>query len=123
MSSINDQIKEKSAELKLLNKKKSIIAKLKKSKTIVCVGNFYNKGCGTRLQIKNLTYIQTHWYESPWGCTGGDTWHESEANFICPKCKARNRPCKYYDWKLIEDDKFSLIKYKFKNLEKEHKKD
>jgi hypothetical protein len=37
-------------------------------------------------QIRSLTYIQTHWYETPYGCTGGDLWREGEGQFDCPKC-------------------------------------
>ncbi len=34
--------------------------------------------CDQRTQLGSLIYIQTHWYEEPHGCTGGDWWHEGE---------------------------------------------
>jgi hypothetical protein len=107
-------IAKKKAELQDLELKQDTCDKLSSSRVIECRGTFYQKGCGEKLPIKDLTYIQTHWYESPWGCTGGDSWHEGEANFVCPKCGARNRPCMYKEWDLIKDNKFSLIKSKFK---------
>lgn len=49
------------------------------------------KGCGELTSIKDLTYIQTHWYVEPYSCTGGDYWRPGEGAFICPKCGHRNR--------------------------------
>jgi len=50
-------------------------------------------------EIKELTYIQTHWYEEPYSCNGGCLWHAGEGNFICPNCGHRNR---LYNRKEIE---------------------
>lgn len=49
-----------------------------------------HKGC-TGCKLADLIVIQTNWYESPHGCTGGDTWHEGEINVVCPKCSTRYR--------------------------------
>jgi len=58
---------------------------------IRCMSSVLGEGCGKRTQIRKLEYIQTHWYESPYGCNGGDLWHEDEGQFDCPKCGVRNR--------------------------------
>lgn len=63
------------------------------------------KGCGELHPISTLEYIQTHWYVSPHGCTGGDYWKESEGQWICPSCGHRNR---LYASPEIEDLKSSF---------------
>ena len=60
-------------------------------KFVTCTNNCYGKGCGKRTQIRNLIYIQTHWYTAPHGCNGGDYWNAGEGQFDCPKCGHRNR--------------------------------
>jgi len=115
------EIEKKVKKLTTLKRKQSLISRLKKSNHITCIGNI-KKGCGSLLKIKELTYIQTHWYEYPWGCTGGDRWWEGEANFICPNCGIRNRPFFFKEWELLKDYKFSLIKHKFKNHIDEYEK-
>ena len=66
---------------------------LKLDKTVVtCETNArHGAGCGRKYFIKNIPYIQTHWYETPIGCSDGDTWHAGEGQFECPHCKHRNR--------------------------------
>lgn len=49
------------------------------------------KGCGAYTSIKDLVYIQTHWYTPPYGCTGGDYWSQGEGKWICPECQHVNR--------------------------------
>jgi hypothetical protein len=39
--------------------------RVRSNKTFKCV-------CGAMHKIKDCVGIQEHWYESPWGCTGGD---------------------------------------------------
>ena len=41
--------------------------------------------------IGKLAVIQTHWYESPYSCTGGDNWYEGELQYVCPTNNVRNR--------------------------------
>lgn len=48
-------------------------------------------GCGKRTRVSSITYIQTYWYERPYGCTGGDRWHEGEGQWDCPKCDHNHR--------------------------------
>lgn len=49
------------------------------------------KGCKAWYAIKDLVYIQTHWYTEPNGCTGGDYWNQGEGQWVCPGCGHRNR--------------------------------
>lgn len=81
---------------------------------ITCKGIGRTKGCGARLQIRKLTYIQTYWYEPPYGCTGGDFWHPGEGQFDCPKCGLRNR--------LIDErERYSEMMRSFENVVHEKK--
>lgn len=59
----------------------SINALIKK-KYFVCP----NAECGAKTPIGELTYRQTHWYERPYSCSGGDCYHESNGEIKCPKC-------------------------------------
>jgi transcription initiation factor IIE alpha subunit len=59
-----------------------------------------------------LTYIQTHFYVSPWGCTGGDFWKQGEGQFDCPKCGYKNR--------LYDRKEFQELKHYFKDIIDEH---
>jgi len=60
-------------------------------KLVTCTSTFQGKGCGKKSQIKNLTFIQTHYYVRPYSCDGGDYWKAEEGQFDCPKCGHRNR--------------------------------
>lgn len=103
LDEINKERKKLEIKLAKLNEK----AVKKTSKTaVICESNAANgKGCGAGFYIKDLKYIQTHWYENPHGCTGGDNWLQGEGNFICPKCGHRNRFLNRQD---IEGMKFSF---------------
>lgn len=66
-------------------------------------------GCGNSHQIGTMTVIQTHWYETPHGCSGGDLYHAGELRAICPSCGKHLR--------LIEThEKFSFLKKYFKEV-------
>ena len=82
----------------------------KKAKTVIqCETNAaYGQGCGNKFFIKDITYIQTHWYEKPHGCTGGDTHHPGEGHFECPSCGHRNR--------LYQRESFMALKNLFKHV-------
>ena len=84
-----------------------IDAKLRKT-LVKCSPNNFGKGCGQALEIGELEYIQTHWYTSPHGCSGGDYWNQGEGQFICPHCGHCNR---LYDRPEIED-----LKHLFKSV-------
>lgn len=60
-------------------------------RTVQCLGRNGGGGCKKRTRIASLTYIQTHWYTPPSGCTGGDYWNDGEGQFVCPKCGELNR--------------------------------
>ena len=43
--------------------------------------------CGIYTPIRELTFLQTKYYEEPVGCMGGDYWtYYNNIKFICPKC-------------------------------------
>ena len=112
LKQLKNQQKQLTQQLEALNvliKKKEALQTL-----VTCESNNHGQGCGKRFSIKNITYIQTHWYVEPHGCTGGDYWNEGEGNWICPKCKHRNR---LYMYKDIE-----AKKHLFKEIQKEHER-
>jgi hypothetical protein len=81
--------------------------------TVTCLGwTVGARGCGAILPVKELTYIQTHWYTEPSGCTGGDYWNQGEGQFVCPKCGEKNR--------LYERPAVAALKPYFKNVENRH---
>lgn len=63
----------------------------------VCKGSF---------EICSLVYIQTHWYVTPHGCTGGDYYNAGEGNWDCPQCGVSNR--------LYNNPKVESLKHLFK---------
>lgn len=75
-------IKEKHDELSTLVAAREA---LRANKSITCAC------CGRKTQLSKLTLLQTHWYESPYSCTGGDYWHRGERQYVCPKCGETNR--------------------------------
>lgn len=81
--------------------------------------------CKNIFEIKDLTYIRTHWYESPYGCTSGDTWHEGEGNTTCPVCATRLRFLSGdYDTKLrgYKPNEYKELQYYFKEIIEEHER-
>jgi hypothetical protein len=85
--------------------------KLKQGLTIALCRN---KNCRHGHEIRTLTYIQTHYYIAPHGCTGGDYWSPDEhGEWDCPDCKSRNRV--YFQQEL------SKLKYSFAGIKEEHK--
>lgn len=110
LKSIDKQLAELEVTRVSLQKQKDDL--LRKT-LIVCETNIYGKGCGVALKIGDLTYIQTHSYERPWGCMGGDRWHEAEGQFDCPKCGLRNR--------MYNREQYKKLKYLFKDVKDEYK--
>jgi len=49
------------------------------------------RGCGEVHKVQNTNIIQTHYYISPHGCTGGDYWLSGERQLECSDCGAINR--------------------------------
>lgn len=85
------------------------------SSELECRGNCHGRGCGHRTKLKDITYIATNYYISPYGCTGGDYWNEGEGNWICPNCNHRNR--------LIDEDTKLLCEYSYRKLFRDTKEE
>lgn len=102
-------------ELEKKLRKNTLHINNKKAKTVIACESSaaYGRGCGLKFFIKEVTYIQTHWYEKPSGCSGGDMWHEGEGQFECPCCGHRNR--------LYQRESYVKLKSLFKSVINEHK--
>ncbi len=74
-----------------MRKVEATLADLKRRKDNLLKQTLVKCGwCGAESEIGQLTYIQTHWYEHPYSCTGGDRWHPGEGQWKCA-CGKRNR--------------------------------
>lgn len=58
---------------------------------VKCLANCYGKGCGQTSAIRDLVYLQTHWYVPPSGCSDGDYWRQGEGMYECLHCGHMNR--------------------------------
>lgn len=90
-----------------------INAKLKET-LVACSKDSYGNGCGMAAKIGELTYIQTYWYESPHGCTGGDHWHAGDGEWKCTHCSKLNR--------LYDKPEIQKLKHLFKDVVDEDKR-
>jgi len=70
------------------------------------------QSCGGMHRIQDLTYIQTHFYIRPHGCTGGDYWKQGEGQYRCPACSHLNR--------LYKSPEVVELKSYFKSVEDRH---
>ena len=84
---LNSLVSDFDKQLKLLGKLNEDIKDRLSQAVVKCD----NKKCGKESEIRNLTYIQTHHYVSPYGCTGGDYYRQSEGQYTCPSCGERTR--------------------------------
>lgn len=89
-----------SVENKILDEQKKL--------TVVCCW------CGSSHEIGSVEYIQTYWYERPWGCTGGDVWHAGEGQYDCPSCGKNNR--------LYKNKEIELLKGCFRSVRKKYER-
>jgi hypothetical protein len=119
-----DSIEKKSLEKRIQSIKNKIVScetKLKKLKKdlldeigntiITCEQCVYSgTACKKESKIKDLTYIQTHWYDNE---AYNEHWACGEGNFICIHCGYRNR--------LYNREYFEELKYSFKNKIDEYK--
>ncbi|MBU1567757.1 MAG: hypothetical protein KJ630_19295 [Proteobacteria bacterium] len=111
LEDIEREHKKLTKRLDKLNAKKE---KVTSRVAVICESNHaHGKGCGAGFYIDELEFIQTYWYESPYGCTGGDNWLPGEGQFECPKCGHRNR--------FLERQDIEAMKYSFKSIVDEHK--
>ena len=103
----DDQVRAAEA---VLDSREDALAEQTRGTLVKCTSQVATgKGCGTLHAIKDLTYIQTHWYTSPHGCSGGDYWNRGEGQFICPSCGHRNR--------LYASPEVEVMKQHFKSVE------
>jgi hypothetical protein len=65
-------------------------------------------GCGKMHEIGKCSVVQRHWYERPWGCTGGDNWWQGELQIVCPDTGLRNRLLYDVPWDVPYDKKNSF---------------
>jgi hypothetical protein len=70
--------------------------------------------CKRPSKTQEWTFIQDQWYEGPHGCTGGDTWHDTQTeccHIVCPKCTREtyiyNHPDRDVIVKHIKESDFS----------------
>jgi len=70
------------------------------------------QGCGEMSRLGNLTYIQTHVYVEPSGCSGGDYWRLGEGQWACPRCGHVNR--------LYASPAIEQMKHSFRVVEDRH---
>ncbi len=106
-----EEIEKKLEKVELTRKElKAEQAKALGRRQITCTTNHGDGGCGARFQIGSLTYIQAHYYVSPYGCAGGDYWNQKEGGFDCPKCGYRNRLYTY------DRNEFQELKRYFKEI-------
>jgi len=118
---ISPGLAETESQIAALNQQlASLLAKKKKQTkdvSVVCLGwsvTFRSDGCGAKLAISDLEYIQTHWYTRPDGCNEGDYWNEGEGQFVCPVCGKLNR--------LYDRPEVAALKTSFKSIKDIHEK-
>lgn len=102
---IERQIIKENRKLTLLGEE---LRKVKGETEVTCSNNNFGRGCARTSKIKDLEYIQTHYYIKPHGCNSGDYYLPGEGRFICPHCGHINR--------LNDRNEISLIKSSFKSM-------
>lgn len=107
-------IKEAQKRLKELqveaNQLHAIVDESKRNKILKCYS------CKKGKKVKNLTFVQTHFYVSPYSCTGGDYWNPGPVGFTCPICLKFNSSRLSYEGKWSRPEINNLQKF-FKNRE------
>lgn len=68
------------------------------------------KGCGRRMRLDSIVYIQTRFYVRPHGCTEGDYWKDGEGQWRCKHCGFINR---LYDKPEIEKLKHLFLRIEY----------
>ena len=56
------------------------LARAKKEEMVKCLH------CELKTKVKNTTLLKFHYYESPHGCSGGDSWGFKCYATVCDKC-------------------------------------
>lgn len=79
-------------------------------------------GCEDSYRVRELVAIQSHSYNPPYGCTGGDYWSEGELQFVCPETGVVNRllfddhDVPYEERRKYENNPDSQFKKNYKRL-------
>lgn len=102
LARINVLLQEVAELNKSLRAKHEDLDKARADQPVVC------EKCGTVHRVKNLEYIQTHWYTSPSGCTDGDYWNVGEGQYQCPVCETI--------WRLYDCPELTSLKHLFKSV-------
>lgn len=103
-----------SAEAVLAAREEALIQQSKDAR-VQCTSQFATgEGCGALHAIGTLEYIQGHWYEGPYGCSGGDRWHQDEGKWKCPSCGHLNR--------LYKSPEVTALKHSFASISEEHER-
>lgn len=68
--------------------------------------------CHTQSAIKDMLYIQMHWYVPPRGCTEGDYWNQGEGQCKCPSCETIMR--------LYKHPELEALKHLFKEIQNKY---
>ena len=92
MSETLEQLIEQRTHAEMLVAAMNVAINRRKAQTLVrCEDNIFGTGCSRAFAVGELEYIQTLGYVRPSGCTDGDYWVDSQAEWECPVCRHRNR--------------------------------
>lgn len=122
-------IEKRLAEIK--QEEKLLLEQLDKKRSLK---RFQCDHCNSTHAIKDCDVIQSHWYERPYGCTGGDNWWEGELQIICPVTDKKSRVLfnipydltydKRNEYQYSAEKQFKrLYKHLFKSVIKDYKED
>lgn len=111
------------ADMPTTEVKTTILFRNRRRSQVLCVGwrvpdqgrypgKKVSNGCGRRIPVAQLEYIQTFWYTPPYSCAAGDYWNMGEGQFICPRCGETNRLYQRHD--------VVALKSYFKNVVERH---
>lgn len=113
---MTDVYEELQSAIKVLRVAEQAVREHRALKTIRC------RACANYHAIKDMRLIVTHWYVSPYGCSGGDYWDEGEWHAVCPTTETRNRLLfndRYEDRKTIGKGAEVTFKHIYRGLFKE----
>ena len=61
------------------------LAELKQERDVLLAQTkLYCVECMQSHPISKYTYLQTHWYVEPYGCSGGDYYKQGDGECVCP---------------------------------------
>lgn len=91
----------------LINKHQQAVIQQTENTLLIC------SHCQHEQLIKNTTFVKDYYYENPWGCSGGDRYHENDTSlYVCIACsKMPNLPETLNN----KSQFFNVIKYRRDN--------